>query len=590
MGMVFNNKKIYDSLSNPVTDEARFFLLPQNPRHRQYEALRAFFVELTPGKTVAQRFGYSPGAFRVLCHHFRNDQSRRFFLPTRPGPRHAPKKDQATQRIIELRKKNYSVKDIQQMLSQEGIKLSSVWIWKILSGEGFAKLPRRRDEERPAFPKPEHAGYADVRQLDLQPQSFTTKIGGLFLLMRIIAELGVHKIPQQLGWYGSKMIPPPNAFLSCLLLKLIQKERKSHVMDIVFDPGPSLSVGLNAVPKTAYISEYSERITHADNLRFLNLWLHTLRTQNIISGESFNLDFQSIPYYGEEKVVQKHYVAMRSRSLNSVLVFFAQDANAKIFCYSNADIRSGEEANEIFRFVDFWKANTGKKPPHLVFDSRLTTHANLSKLNQMDIPFITLRSRTSNVIKEIVNYPASAWRKIELPKVDRKYRTPSVIDKQVALKDYAGSIRQIFVKDLGHELPTVLLTNDMKTSCVQLITRYALRMLIENSIAAAVDFFHTTALSSSVAMRVDFDLVLILVAQTAYHVLASKLRGYEEATPNTIFRKFIDTPATINIGEDEIEVRLSKRADNPILLNSGLLHNKFTLPWVGNRPIVITTR
>lgn len=476
------------------------------------------------------------------------------------------------------------------MLSEEGTKLSSVWIWKILNQEGFAKLPRRRDDERPSFPKPEQAAYADVRQLSLHQQSVTSRIGGLFLLMRILADLQVHKIPTDLGWYGSKMIPSPNAFLSCLLLKLIQKERKSHIMDLTFDSGAALALGLNVVPKTGYITEYSERITHADNLRFLRTWINTLQSNNIISGESFNLDFQSLPYYGQEKVVQKHYVAMRSRSLNSVLVFFAQDAKARIFCYSNADIRKGEEANEIFRFIDFWKSNTGKNPPHLVFDSRLTTYANLSKLNRMDIPFITLRSRTPNVIKEIVNSPASAWRKIELQKVDRKYRTPSVIDKNVTIKDYEGPVRQIFIKDLGHELPTVLLTNDIKTSCPELITRYALRMLIENSIASAVDFFHTTALSSSVAMRVDFDLILTLVAQAVYHVLATKLRGYEDATPNTIFRKFIDTPATINIGNDEIEVRLNKRADNPILLNSGLLYSKFKLPWLGKRPIVITTK
>jgi transposase len=590
MGIIFNNLKLPDNLTNQITDEARFFLIPQNPRHRQYEALRAFFVENSPGKTIAHRFGYSPGAFRVLCHHFRNDQSRQFFLTTRPGPRHAPKKNQATQRIVDLRKKNYSVKDIQMTLSEDGIKLSSVWIWKILNQEGFAKLPRRRDEERPAFLKPEQADYADIRQLSLHQQSVTSRIGGLFLLMRIIADLQVHKIPQNLGWYGSKMIPSPNAFLSCLLLKLIQKERKSHIMDMTFDSGAALALGLNVVPKTGYVSEYSERITHADNLRFLHAWINTLRTNSIISGESFNLDFQSLPYYGQEKVIQKHYVAMRSRSLTSVLVFFAQDSKARIFCYSNADIRKGEEAGEIFKFIDFWKANTGKNPPHLVFDSRLTTYANLSTLNRMGIPFITLRSRTPNVIKEIVNYPASAWRKIELQKVDRKYRTPSVIDKNVTLKDYKGAVRQIFIKDLGHELPTVLLTNDTKTSCSDLITRYALRMLIENSIASAVDFFHTTSLSSSVAMRVDFDLILTLVAQAAYHVLAAKLRGYEDATPNTIFRKFIDTPATINIGNDEIEVRLNKRADNPILLNSGLLYSKFKLPWLSKRPVVITTR
>ncbi|MFH1777240.1 MAG: hypothetical protein ABH952_06770 [Candidatus Omnitrophota bacterium] len=457
MVLKLNNKKYTSNLTKSVSEEAKFFLEPQNPKQRQYEALRAYLVENIPAKIIAGEFGYSTGAFHALCHQFRNDPERNFFVSTKRGPKYGIKRDRSKERIIELRKQNYSVKDIQLLLMEEGLKLSTVWIWNILDEEGFSKLPRRKDEERPSFPRPERASYADVRQLCLAPRVIQSRIGGVFLLMKILTDMQVASIAKSLNWYGSKMIPPENAFLSCLLIKLIGKKRKSHVMDLVFDEGAALAVGLNEVPKTAYISEYSERITHEDNVQFMHKWLKRLRKTNVVIGESFNLDFQSLPYYGQEDVVEKHYVSMRSRRQKAILVFFAQDAQSKIFCYSNADLRKGEESEEIFRFIEFWEKQTGKQPPHLVFDSKLTTDANLSKLNNpMKITFITLRRRSPYILKEIINASVSAWRKITLKNVARKYRNPKVIDKEVYIKNYAGPIRQIFVKDLGYELPTVL--------------------------------------------------------------------------------------------------------------------------------------
>jgi transposase len=565
-------------------------LEPAQPRHRQYEALRAYFAENLPAKEVASRFGYSLGAFHVMCHKFRNDPERHFFVETRPGPKYSPKRDRSKDRVIELRKSNYSVQDIHILLKQEGVDLSPASVWKILEEEGFSKLPRRRDEERPQWSRPERAQYADVRQFSLAPRVIETRVGGVFLLMKILAGMGIHQIPRSLNWYGSKMIPTENAFISSLLLKLIGRKRKSHVMDLVFDDGAALAAGLNVMPKTAYICEYSQRITHQDNIQFLHKWLRKLRKTSVVDGESFNLDFQSLPYFGEDAVVEKHYVSMRSRRQKAVLVFFAQDAKSKIFCYSNADLRKGEETDEIFRFIEFWKKQSGKKPPHLVFDSKLTTYKNLGALDKMKITFITLRRRTPNVLKELNSAPLSAWRKIELKNVVRKYRTPKVIDQKTTLRDYDGNLRQIFVKDLGHDLPTIILTNDMTTSCSELISRYALRMLIENSIAGAVDFFHTTALSSSVAIRIDFDVLLTLVGQATYHMFAQHLRGYEASNAGVIFRKFIDTPAKIFVARKEIEVRLNKRANNPILIHSGFINKPFRLPWLGNKAIRITLR
>jgi len=592
MGFKRNKQEQGINLSKTITKQASFFLNPTTPKHRQYEALRAFFVEQLPGKDIASRFGYTYGAFRLLCHQFKNDPQKDFFLPTRPGPRYGTKRLAIKDSIIELRKKNYSVNDIAMILKEEkGTKVSSVWVWNILHEEGFARLPRRKDDERPQFEKPEHAGYADIRNFHLTPpMTFQTKFGGLFLALQVVSHLGVDSLPEKLHWYGSKMIPTPNAFLSCLLLKLIGMERKSHIMDIVFDKGAALAVGLNVVPKTAYLSEYANRVTHEDTIRFLDLWLPLLRRQYDIPGESFNLDFQSLPYYGEQSVVQKHYVSMRSRSQKAILVFFAQEEQSKIFCYSNADIRKGEESEEIFRFIDFWKKHSGKKPPHLVFDSKLTTHANLSKLNGMGITFITLRRKSPSLLKEIATIPSSAWRRIELNNVQRKYRTPKVSEKEITLAGYQGTLRQIFIKDFGHDLPTVIMTNDRKTSVSMVISRYAKRMIIENIIAESVDFFNSTALSSSVAMKIDFDVVLTLIAQAVYRILSNNLRGYEDASPRTIFRKFIDTPATVNVGEKEIEIRLNKRANNPILIKSGMLYKPFSLPWIGENKFVVTTR
>jgi len=590
MAIRFTRAQPKDKFSNTLSAEARFFLEPEQPKQRQYEALRAYFVENLPAKDVAVRFGYSTGAFHVLCHKFRKDAERKFFVETKRGPKYGPKRDRSRDRVIALRKKNYSVQDIHFALKQEETSLSPASIWKILKEEGFSKLPRRKDEERPEQPRPHKAEYADIRQLSFTPRVIETRFGGVFLLMRILADMKIQQIPKSLNWYGSKMIPVENAFLSSLMLKLIGRERKSHVMDLVFDEGTALAVGLNVLPKTAYISEYSERITHQDNMQFLHKWLKKLRKASVIEGGSFNLDFQSLPYFGEEDVIEKHYVSMRSRRQKAILVFFAQDAKSKIFCYSNADLRKGEESDEIFRFIEFWEKQSGKKPPHLVFDSKLTTYKNLSKINKMDITFLTLRRRTPNVLKEIANASPSAWRKIELKNVKRKYRTPKVIDRETEIRDYSGRIRQIFVKDLGHELPTILMTNDKKTSCSDLISRYAMRMLIENSIANGVAFFHTTALSSSVAIRIDLDVLLTLIGQATYRTFAQHLRGYEHRGAGVIFRKFIDTPAKIFIRPKEIEVMLNKRANNPILIHSGFVNSPFRLPWLQNKIIRITLR
>jgi len=320
----------------------------------------------------------------------------------------------------------------------------------------------------------------------------------------------------------------------------------------------------------------------------LAIWQEQLVGAGLLRGESFNLDFHSVPYYGESPPVERHYVSARSRRQPSVLVFLAQDAEGRAFCYSNADLRKGEEAGEIFRFIDFWKRTRGERPRHLVFDSRLTTYANLAELDRLEIDFITLRRRSPTIMKDIFSLPRSAWRTVELDIPTRKYRTPRVFEQTVRLHGHA--FRQLYIQDLGHEEPTVLLTNQREASAKQLITRYAQRMLIENALSDAVRFFHMDALSSSVGLKVDFDMALLVVASGLYRLLAQRMRGYSDAQARHLFRDIIDIPADITIDAGEVRVQLHRRSHLPIILASGLMDQSVTVPWWGGLALRLTAR
>ena len=565
----------------------QYFLEPANPRHRIYEALRAFFVEGRPSHEVARAFGYTVGAFQVMCHHFRRNPSPEFFVSSRPGPKSQPKKSGARELIVNLRKQNRSIYEISAVLKEKGLGLSPTGVREVLKEEGFAALPRRLESERTPGPQPTVEAVADARAFTLEPRTFTTQVGGLFLFVPDLVRLSVDALAQAGRLPGSKKIPPGHALRSCLALKLWSIERKSHVMPLVADPGLGLFAGLNCIPKRSYLSEYSSMVDPTMTAGLLAGWHQQVAGDHLFNGSSFNLDFHSVPFFGEDPIIEDHYVSMRSRRQPSVLAFLAQDADGRAFCYSNANLRKGEEAGEVLRFIEFWKQNHGQYPRHLVFDSQLTTYANLAKLDELGVLFMTLRRRTAKLLKEVDDLPPSAWRKVDLEVPTRRFRTPRVFEQNVRL---VGRVfRQLFILDLGHEDPTILLTNDGKPSQATLITRYAQRMLIENALSDAVRFFHMDALSSTVGLKVDFDMVLLVVASGLYRLAARRMRGYADAQARVIFRDLIDIPADVEITDEEVTVRFHRRAHLPILLASGLLDVTTQVPWWGGRPLRLTT-
>jgi hypothetical protein len=575
-----------NSQSDKITGYARHFLHPSNPTHRQYEALRAYFVDEIPSQEAARRFGYSPGSFRVLCHHFRAEPTRAFFLASGKGPSSAPKADPVRERVFALRKQNHSIYDISRELAQSGQRLSPAAVALLLKREGFARLPRRRDEERPEAVRPKRAEVADVRELDLSPRQFRTRFGGLYLFLPYLAQIPFDRLIEAAGLPGTRMVPAPHALRALLALKLFGAARHSHVMSEVFDEGLALFAGLNVIPKRSFLTEYSCRIDPRCHRALMSRWFDAMASLGLKRGLSFNLDFHTIPYHGEDALVQKHYVSKRSRRQKGLLAFLAEDAEQRVFCYANGQLRKAEQNDEILRFVDFWKRHTGRLPQELVFDSKLTTHANLERLNQMGIEFITLRRRSKNMLRAISQVPDSAWRRIELANIARAYRTPKILDQRIRLPEYQGSLRQLSITELGHEEPTVLITNQLNRSPAKLISRYAQRMIIENSIADGIEFFHMDALSSAVPMKVNCDLQLTLMASSLYRLLGARIgKGYERAKSSHIFRDFVNATAQISIDAGEIVVRFQKRAHNPLLLAADFAKIDIPIPWLARKKL-----
>ena len=578
------------STKDGLTDRqaTQFFAAPESPLQRQYEALRAYFIEQLPSADVASRFGYSPGSFRVLCHQFRHDADFRvrFAQAPRSGPRHAPARDQVRDLVVAMRKRYLSVYDIQRELAADGHGISIHSLTILLREEGFARLPRRRDDERPATVRAEPAASADVRALDLQPRTFRTRFGGLFVFVALMRDLRLGQVVQRARLPGSAMIPAEQAVRTLLALKLVGKERKSHVMDLVSDEGIALFAGLNVVPKRSYLAAYSSSVDDRAIERLMAARFDETPRAGLNHGASLDLDFHTVPTNSAAEPLEKHYISSRSRSQQGMLTFLARDAEQRVIAYARAGIAKKDQPEEIVRFVDFWQRHTGAAPAELVFDSKLTTYAQLARINQRGIHFITLRRRTRKMLGQIWSRPASAWQRITLPALTRLYRTPKVLDEQVQLKGYSGALRQVTVVDLGHEEPTILLTNNQQITCTALVTRYAQRMLIENGIAEAVQFFHLDALSSMVGLKVDFDLQITLMASALYRLLAGTIgAGYDHAQAKTMFRNLLDVSATVAIDAERVVVTLDKRTHNPFLVNSRLADTPTPMPWFGNKSL-----
>jgi hypothetical protein len=237
----------------------------------------------------------------------------------------------------------------------------------------------------------------------------------------------------------------------------------------------------------------------------------------------------------------------------------------------------------VLRFVDFWQALTGRNPEWLYFDSKLTTYAELSRLNERGVYFATIRRRGPALVNRLKERSASDWTGavIDIPK--RRQKHIRYLEESVAIPDYQGAVRQIAVTGLGREQPTLFLTNHLKVSPRHLIINYARRNGIEDGLGTNVNFFHLDCLSSEVRLNVDLDVTLTVIANGCYRWLAHQLKGFEQAKPKQLYRKFIETGGQIEVAPNRrLLVTFDRRSHNPILREAGLDQNSPPIPWLNN--------
>lgn len=570
-------------LSNLSKD---YFLHPTDPMQKRYEALRASFVDILNAQEVARRYDYSIHTVNALRRDFKAGSLPPFFSPLVRGPKQPRTSTiQCKDRIIELRKNNYSIDEIEEVLLREGSDITPKTIHQILKAEGFAKLFRRTHAERRAALQraKDQAERANVTSFGAHP-FVRTSYGGIFLFIPLIIDMKLDSIFSQIGFYGSKQIPRINYLMSFLVLKLIGKERLSHVVDLNFDYGLGTFAGLNILPKVAAMTQYSYRNSSRLIVKLLRQWNLILKDKGYIQGRHINLDFHSTPHWGEESQLENHWVPTRGKAMKSVLCFFAQDLDTTYLCYSNGQLSKEEAPDEILNFVSFYKKSHGNYPECLVFDSKLTTYEKLNVLDKkFHIKFITLKRRGKKIIQTIKNI--TTWKKIRINKNTRKYRLLKIHEEHITIKDYEGPIRQIIVTGTGRELPMLIITNDFDTPAKKLIETYALRWLIENNIQENIDFFSLNALSSPVIVKVDFDIAMTLIANTLYKTLSRKFKLFHNAKPKTIYRNIVAGDAKISITTDTINVNFGKRAFNPLIMDWISSLPNLQVPWMDDKLI-----
>lgn len=566
----------------------KYFLYPKHEWQKRYEALRASFVDRLPAKAVAERFGYSQSYVNLLRHQFVHEKID-FSEPVPEGKIKRRKVDALTRsKICNYREHRLSAGEIVQLLSEDGIEISVRTVERILAEEGFPRLPRRSQLKLGLTVKGTQvpAVSQSIHISDFDNQSIECDSAGVFLFAPFIEKLNVCQIVQKAGLPGSKAISATNYFLSFLTLKLLGTQRYAHMGEHSFDPGTGLFAGLNVLPKCTAMSTYAYSIDPVHLLRLQEAFVRQVAKLGGYDNKVVNLDFHTVPHFGDESVLQKHWAGARNKVMKGALTLFAQDAVSKLILYTAADIQKQEADDQVLDFLSFWKKTHRGLTPTFVFDSKFTSYPNLSTLTELGVKFITLRRRGKRLLDNMDRL--GPWKRINIFHEKRKYPNPLVHESLVEMKNYKGQLRQVIVRGNGREKPAFLITNDFESSVELLVSNYSRRWRVENVIAEAVKFFNLNSLSSPILIKVHFDIVMTMIADTLYCMLSKKLRGFEDCDAPKIYRDFVRGKGKITVKGNELTVIYPKRAHNPILRSVPWHRMPETLNWLEEARLKLT--
>lgn len=567
-----------------------FFTIPQSTAQKQYEALRAFYLDGRSAAEVAEQFGYTISSFYALNRDFRqrlknSESSEQFFVSPTAGRKPKDRMGQVESLIIKLRKQYLSVPEIKTYLNALEYDVSESTIYLTLKQAGFARLPRRSRSQSHELMSSEQLSAPTSNSLTYINEKFSTQHSiGLLGLLPYLQRYRIDQVIVDSDYPQTQTLNRLSSILSFIALKLSRIRRYGADDLWCMDRGLGLFAGLNVLPKTAWFSAYSYRVNRSMNRDFLKA-LHGVWQQQGLLSETANLDFTTIPHWGDATHLEGNWSGTRNKSLTSILAVLAQDPDSGMITYGDTTLRHQAKNNVVLEFVDFYHANHQQSLNYLIFDSKFTTYEQLKQLDELPNPikFITIRRRGKRIVEELNALPQAAWKTIRVQGHDGRNRTLKVHEQTIPLKGYGKEIRQLALAGTGRIKPALLITNDFELPINQIIRKYARRWLVEQEIDEQIQFFHLNRLSSSMVIKVDFDLTMSILAHNLYRLLALDLEGYSHLNATSVFEKFICNSGQIRISEDTILVAMKKKRHLPILLRALEPFQNEPITWMGNR-------
>lgn len=541
---------------------------------------------------IAKSSGYSEHSLNSLKRDFKEKRKNGlqidyYFREPKFGKKSRKDKDEVKSKILKLRKQNLSILDIKSTLQTQGIMVSHDFIYKIVSADGFSRLPKRTTSEKKnttttviASPRSERIDWKE----DTGKIFHTEQGAGILSFLPLIEELNICKWVTDAKYPKTQDLSSFQMILSFLALKLSGNERYNKDNLWAHDRGFGLFSGLNVLPKNGTLSTYSYRISRNMNLKLLRSMFNELKRRKLLSGVS-NLDFTSIPHWGDESVLEKNWSGTRGKALKSVLAVLAQDPESGVICYADAEVKHKNQNDTVLEFADFYRRD-GAKISCLVFDSKFTTYENLEKLDQDGIEFITIRRRQGNLVHETLKIPEDKWQDISLERSGRRKQKVKVHDSEVSLSSISTKFRQIVITNHGRQKPTFIITNNRSSTLKQIIQRYSKRWNVEKTISEQISFFHLNSLSSSIVVKVDFDLTMSVLAHNLYRIMATSFDGFEKQLSYSLNDKFFINGAQIKLEDSHIIVELKKKRHLPILLQALNKFKNVKISWLKNKKLV----
>jgi hypothetical protein len=569
------------------------FLNPKSVTHKQYEALRLYFVENVPAADVAKKFGYTYRGFTTIVSKFRqkiknNDISELFFIEKKKGRKSPDNIVNAHNIIISMRQYNHSVAEIKTALDSKGFKICEKTIYNIIKKAGFPRLARRTKETKEKLKSPQIQAEKSITCSFDKPEDFKSNNAGILCLLPYIEKFGIRKLIEDSEYPGTKQISKLSSILSFIGLKASNVRRYTSDNIWCMDRGPGLFAGLNVLPKAAWYTSYSHRVTSEMNKNFLMQLSKKWISEGLI-GNTANLDFTTIPYWGDGEHLENNWSGKRGKALASMLAVLAQDPDSGIIDYGDVNVLHKDESTVVLEFLDFYRNSSNGKDElkYLVFDSKFTNYQNLNILNQKNIKFITIRRRGKNIVDRLENIPKSKWKTIRVEASANKKRTLNVLDEEIMLNGYDGKIRQINITGNGKIKPAIIITNEFDISSEMLIRKYSKRWLIEKEISEQISFFHLNNVSSSIVIKVDFDLTMSILTHNLFRLLANDLPRYEHLSDQLLYEQFPLNSADIEIVNNTIIIKYKKKRNLPLLLETMNDYKIISYPWLNNNFIHI---